>query len=110
MPVLLAAAVVLIHSCTYWQIPRKGEPLRDIGVSIAYENVSKEPLTGVTFLIKTRDHIEYVADEGFFAPSVEIEHQFYTLWFPYYLAQTSPDDCRVVRIRFAKADWQDVSQ
>ncbi|MGZ3499490.1 MAG: hypothetical protein ACXWNK_13985 [Vulcanimicrobiaceae bacterium] len=109
MALLAAAAVVLIHSCTYWQIPRKGNPLKTIGVRISYENVSKEPLTGVRFLINTRGNIEYVTDQGSFAPFVNVEHQFYTLYFPYYEAKTTPDACRVASVRFAKGDWQNVS-
>lgn len=110
MALLLAASVVLIHSCTYWRIPRKGDPLKPIGVRIDYENVSNQVLTGVTFLINTRGNIEYVMDQGSFAPSVDIQHQFYTLFFPYYNAKTSPDACRVVRVRFAHGDWQETSQ
>jgi hypothetical protein len=112
MPVLLAAAVVLIHSCTYWRVPsypsHRGSTLHTLGVSINYENVSNALLTGVTFLIQTRDHIEYVTDRGSFAPSVDIDHQFYTSYFPYYEAKTSPDACRVARVRFANGTWQNV--
>jgi hypothetical protein len=91
---------VAIRSCTYWRIPtsglRAGGSLQTLGVRITYENVSDRPFTRVTFLIRTGIHAEYVTDRGVFSPRVDITHQFYTTYVPYYGAKTGPDECRAV--------------
>jgi hypothetical protein len=92
-----------IHSCTYWRVPtpgiRAGGSLQTLGVRIEYENTSNRPLTRVTFLVRTDIHTEYVSDRGTFSPRVDIVHQFYTTYVPYYQAKTVPDECRAVTAR-----------
>lgn len=105
---------VVIHSCVYWRVTGgnagRGTTLRTLGVRIAYRNESNEPLTGVTFLVKTDNKTEYVTDNGLFSPNVQIVHQFYTTYVPYYDAKTQPDTCRVVRVRFANGAWGNVER
>jgi hypothetical protein len=105
---------VLIRSCMYWRAPpftsRAAGGLQTLGVRIEYENLSDRPITGVTFLIKTDIFTEDVTDTGLFSPRVDIAHNFYTTYKPYYEAKTSPDICRVVRVRFAGSQWQQISE
>lgn len=114
MPVPPVATAVSVDSCVYWRVPGyssgRGTSLRTLGVRIAYHNVSSEPVTAVTFLVKTDIHTEYVTDRGVFSPNIRIVHQFYTTYAPYYDAKTHPDACRVVRVRLANGTLQEAQK